>query len=66
MKIDMNAYDPILEEVYEIRRKISARYGHSIDRMFDALLAKRKEEEAAGIVHHYADLPIARVAPAMA
>ena len=65
MEIDMNAYDPILEEVYEIRRKISARYGHSIDRMFDALLAKRKEE-AAGIVHHYADLPIERVTPAMA
>ena len=66
MKIDINAYDPILEEVYEIRRNISARYGHSIDRMFDALLAKRKEEEAAGIVHHYVRLPIARGVPAMA
>lgn len=63
MRIDMNAYDPILEEVYAIRRKISEKYGHSIDRMFDALLAKRKEEEATGIVHHFADLPIARTAP---
>ena len=65
-RIDINAYDPVLEEVYAIRRKISEKYGHSIDRMFDAMLAKRKEEEAAGIVHHYANLPIARVAPAMA
>ena len=64
MRIDMNAYDPILEEVYAIRRKISEKYGHSIDRMFDALLAKRKEEEATGIVHHFADLPIVRTTPA--
>ena len=59
----MNAYDPILEEVYAIRRKISEKYGHSIDRMFDALLAKRKEEEATGIVHNFTDLPIVRTTP---
>lgn len=64
--IDMNAYDPVLEEIYAIRRKISERYGHNVHRYIEAMRAKQREEEAAGIVHHFVDLPTARVAPAMA
>lgn len=63
MKIDMNAFDPILEEVYAIRRKISERYGHDIDRYFAAMLERHKNDEANGI--KYAHQPSARVAPAM-
>ena len=63
-QIDMNAYDPILEEVYAIRRKISEQYGHDIDRYFAAMLERHKDDEAKGI--KYVRLPIARVAPAMA
>ena len=66
MEIDMNAYDPIMEEIYAIRRKISERYGHSIHRYIEAMRAKQREEEAAGIVHNYVRLPVARVSPAMA
>ena len=53
MEIDMNAYDPIVEEIYAIRRKISERYGHSIRRYIEAMRTKQREEEAAGIVHNY-------------
>ena len=63
-QIDMNAYDPILEEVYAIRRKISEQYGHSSDRYFAAMLERHKDDEAKGI--KYVSLPMARVAPAMA
>ncbi len=63
MKIDMNSCDPIMEEIYTIRRKISERYGHNIHRYIEAMRAKQREEEAAGIVHHFVRLPIARTAP---
>ena len=66
MEIDMNAYDPVLEEIYAIRRKISERYGHNIHRYIEAMRAKQREEEAAGIVHHFVNLPIARTVPATA
>ena len=48
MKIDMNSCDPIMEEVYAIRRKISERYGHNIHRYSEAMRAKQREEEAVG------------------
>ena len=64
MKIDMNAYDPILEEVYAIRQKISARYGHDIHKIFADADAWRKRDEAPGF--KYVRLPIARTAPAPA
>ena len=48
MKIDMNSCDPIMEEIYAIRRKISERYGHNIHRYIEAMRAKQREEEAAG------------------
>ena len=64
MEIDMNAYDPIMEEIYAVRRRISARYGHDIHRYIEAMRAKQREEEAKG--RKYVRLPIARVAPAKA
>ena len=64
MEIDMNAYDPVLEEIYAIRRKISERYGHDIHRYVAAMRERHKDDEAKGI--KYVRLPIARVAPAMA
>ena len=64
MRIDMNAYDSILEEAYAIRRKISEKYGHDIDRYFAAMQERHKDDEAKGI--KYVRLPTARVAPKMA
>lgn len=64
MEIDMKAYDPVLEEIYAIRRKISERYGHDIHRYVAAMRELHKDDEANGI--KYAHLPSARVAPAMA
>ena len=62
--IDINAYDPVLEEVYAIRRNISEKYGHDTDRYFAAMLERHKDDEAKGI--RYVRLPIARTAPAKA
>ena len=62
--IDMNAYDPIMEEIYAIRRKISERYGHDVNRYFEAVAEQQRIEEAKG--RKYVRLPIARTAPAMA
>ena len=64
MEIDMNAYDPIMEEIYAVRRRISARYGHDIHRYIEAMRELHKDDEAKGI--KYARLPSARVAPAPA
>ena len=55
--------DPIMDEVYAARRKISERYGHDIHRLFEAMRQRKAKDEANGI--SYARLPIARVAPAM-
>ena len=64
MEIDMNAYDPVLEEIYAIRRKISERYGHDIHRYVAAMRELHKDDEAKG--RKYVRLPVARVAPAKA
>ena len=56
-------YDPIMEEIYSVRRKISEECGHDIHRLFELLRAKREKDKAAGIVREYVRLPIARVAP---
>ena len=62
----MNAYlnleDPIMDEVYAVRRKISERYGHDINRIAEAMRQRKVRDEANGI--RYVRLPIARVAPA--
>ena len=57
MEIDMNAYDPVLEEIYAIRRKISERYGYDIHRYVAAMRELHKDDEATGI--KYVRLPIA-------
>ena len=64
MEIDMNAYDPVLEEIYDVRRRISERYGHDVYRLAEAIAKQQRIEEARG--RKYVRLPIARVAPAMA
>ena len=64
MEIDMKAYDPVMEEIYAIRRRISERYGHDIHRYVAAMRELHKNDEAKGI--KYVRLPIARVAPATA
>ncbi len=64
MEIDMNAYDPVLEEIYAVRRKISERYGHNVYRLADAVAERQRMAEAKG--RRYVRLPIARIAPAKA
>ena len=60
---DWNFDDPI-DEIYAIRRKISARFGNNIRRIAEAAKEWRRRDEAAG--RKYVSLPIARIAPAMA
>lgn len=52
--------DPI-DEIYAIRRQISEKCGHSIDRLVEMLAGRRAVDEANGI--RYVELPIARHAP---
>ena len=59
---ELDFEDPI-DWVYEVRRRISEKYGHDLNRYFDALRQRRAADEANGI--KYVRLPIARVAPAM-
>ena len=62
MKTDEDElYDPIMEEIYSVRRKISEECGHDIHRLFEMMRAKRENDNAAGIVRKYVRLPIARV-----
>ena len=63
MENDWNFDDPI-DEIYAIRRKISARFGNNIRRIAEAAKEWRRRDEAAG--RKYVSLPIARIAPAMA
>ena len=60
---ELDFEDPI-DWVYEVRRRISEKYGHDLNRYFDALRQCRAADEANGI--KYIRLPIARVAPAKA
>ena len=59
MKDDIITLDPI-EEIYSIRHKISARFGHNVYRLAEAIAAQQRAEEAKG--RKYIRLPIARVA----
>ncbi len=63
MENDWNFEDPI-DEIYAIRRKISAQFGNNIRRIAEAAKEWRRRDEAAGV--KYVRLPIARVVPAMA
>ena len=58
MKTEWNYADP-LDEVFAIRRELSAEYGHDLDRIFADGNAWRKCDEAAGF--KYVRLPIARI-----
>ena len=59
-------YEDPIEEIYAIRRQISEECGHDVNRLFDIMLEERRMAERNGIRVKYANLPIARVAPAMA
>ena len=52
------AYDDPLDEVYAIRRRISAKYGNDIHRIFAAAREEQRRAEARGV--RYVRLPIAR------
>ena len=53
--------DPIMDEVYAVRRKISERYGHDIHRLFEAMRQRKAKDEANGI--RYVKLPVVRREP---
>ena len=57
-------FDDPMDWVYEVRRRISEKYGHDLERYTAALLEKRRQDEARGIHVNYVRLPIARVTPA--
>jgi len=63
MRNDLEYEDPI-DEIYAIRKELSAEYGHDLNRIFADADAWRKRDEAAGF--KYVRLPIARTAPAPA
>ena len=51
-------FDPVMEEVYAVRRMISAKYGHDVYRIAAAMSKRQCEDEAHGI--KYVRLPIVR------
>ena len=61
MDTDIALEDPI-EELYAIRRKISAQCGHDVYRLATTIAEQQRAAEAKG--RKYVRLPIARVAPA--
>lgn len=63
MRNDLEYEDPI-DEIYAIRKELSAEYGHDLNRIFADADAWRKRDEAAGF--KYVRLPIARTTPAPA
>ena len=59
---ELDFEDP-LDWVYEVRRRISEKYGHDIKRYTAALLKKQRQKEAQGIHINYVRLPIVRRIP---
>ena len=57
---DPKYQDPV-EEVYAIRRAVSAKYGHDVYRLAEAIAAQQREAEAKG--RKYVRLPIAHNSP---
>ena len=55
---DPKYQDPVVE-VYAIRRAVSAKYGHDVYRLAEAIAAQQREAEAKG--RKYVRLPIAHV-----
>lgn len=58
-------FDDPMDWVYEVRRRISEKYGHDLERYTAALLEKRRQDEARGIHVNYVRLPIARRTPSV-
>ena len=58
-------YEDPIDEIYAIRAKISAKYGHDVWRIAQAAHERMLRDEATGR-RRYVRLPIARVASAMA
>ena len=56
-------YDDPLDEVYAIRRRISAKYGNDIHLIFAAAREEQRRAESRGV--QYVRLPIARRGPAV-
>ena len=56
-------FDDPMDWVYEVRRRISEKYGHDLECYTAALLEKRRQDEARGIHVNYVRLPIARRVP---
>lgn len=63
MENNWNYEDPI-DEIYAIRRKISAQFGNNIRKIAEAAKEWRRQDEASG--RKYVSLPSARIASAMA
>ena len=57
-------YEDPMDEIYAIRRKISAQFGNNIRKIAEAAKEWRRQDEASG--RKYVSLPTARVSPAMA
>ena len=58
-------FDDPMDWVYEVRRRISEKYGHDLERYTAALLEKRRQDEARGIHVNYVRLPIVRRTPSV-
>ena len=56
-------YDDPLEEIYAIRRELSARYGHDVHRLAEAAREWKRHDEAKGA--RYVRLPITRCTPSV-
>jgi len=62
MNSDVRCFDP-MEEVYAIRRKMSAQYGHDVRRLAEAAKEWMRRDQAEGRV--YVRLPIVRRTPSV-
>lgn len=59
---EMDFEDP-MDWVYEVRRRISEKCGHDVDRLFEYMAAKQRDAESRGM--KFVRLPIVRRAPDM-
>jgi len=56
-------FDDPMEWVYEVRRRISEKCGHSIDRLFEYTAESQRKAEARGV--KFVRLPIVRRTPSV-
>ncbi len=55
-------FDDPMDWVYEVRRRISEKYGHDINRIIAASIERQRQDELTGR-RHYVRLPIVRRTP---